>query len=112
MPNLQTFWFGHKSKVYVEKFLKRRVITFTNDNKLCEGYVLCKHHRMSFGMRTYDVRQPGDLVHLDVCGPMQGARFSGYKYFVVFKDEYSKFRTVYFMKKKFEVTHKLKCFLS
>ena len=98
--------------MYVEKFLKRHRIAFTKDKKLCEGCVLGKHHRMSFSTRTHDVRQLGDLVHLDVCRPMQEASFSGYKYFVVFKDEYSKFRTVYFMKGKFEVTQKLKCFLS
>ena len=104
--------FGHQSKVYVEKFLKRRGIVFTKGNKLCEHCVLGKHHSISFGTRTHDVKQPGDLVHSDVCGPMQEASFSGYNYFVVFKDEYSKFCTVYFMKGKFEVTQKLKCFLS
>ena len=63
-------------------------------------------------MRTSVTERPGDLVHADVCGPMQEDSFSGYRYFVNFKDDYSKFRSVYFLKQKPEVTNKLKMFLS
>jgi hypothetical protein len=103
---------GHQSKAHVEKYLKRQGIDYIKDDKVCEGCILGKHHRLSFGTRANDVSQPGDLVHSDVCGPMQEESFSHSRYFVTFKDEYSKFRSVYFMKKKSEVSEKLKYFLA
>jgi transposase len=103
---------GHQNKAYVEKFLKKRGIKYVKDNKFCEGCVLGKHHRVSFGTRPKDVSRPGDLIHSDVCGPMQEESYSGFKYFVTFKDEYSKYRRVYFLKHKSEVPAKLKVFLA
>ncbi len=103
---------SHQNKAYVEKFLKKRGIAYIRDDMFCEGCVLGKHHRLSFGMRVKDVSKPGNLVHSDVCGPMQEESYSGCKYFVGFKDEYSKFRRVYFLKNKSEVTDKLKNFLA
>jgi transposase len=100
---------GHQSKAYVEKFLKKRGIKYVKGDKLCEGCVLGKHHCLLFGTRPKDVSRPGDLIHSDVCGPMQEESF---KYFVTFKDEYSKYRRVYFLKYKSEVPAKLKVFLA
>ena len=58
--------------------------------------------------------KPGDLIHADVCGPMQKDSFRGYRYryFVNFKDDYSKYKDAYFMKNKSEVSEKLKYFLA
>ena len=103
---------GHQNKVHVEKYLEKHGVDYIKDDKLCEGCVLGKHHRQSFGTRVSSASKPGDLVHSDVCGPMQEESFSQFIYFVTFKDEYSKYRRVYFMKKKSEVTEKLKYFLA
>ena len=51
-------------------------------------------------------------MHSDVCGPMKTESLGGKRFFVVFKDDYSKFRTVYFIKKKSEVVEKLKLFIA
>jgi hypothetical protein len=51
-------------------------------------------------------------VYADVCGPMQNDSFSGYRYYVNFKDDFTKFRSVYFLKQKSEVASKLKVFLA
>lgn len=102
----------HQSKQYVEKYLKKHGIKYVRDNQLCEACILGKQHRLSFGTRMAVVEKPGDLVHSDVCGPMQEDSFRGARYFVCFKDEFSKYRDVYFMKKKSEVADKLKCFLA
>ncbi len=50
------------------------------------------------------------LVHNDVRGPMQTESFGGAKYFITFRDDYSRCCTVYFMKKKSEVLEKFKEF--
>ena len=51
-----------------------------------------------------------ELIHSDVCGPMQTESMSGNKYFVTFVDEYSRCCHVYFMKQKSEVLDKFKEF--
>lgn len=58
------------------------------------------------------IDRPGQLIHADVCGPMQENSFRGYRYFVNFKDDFSKYRDVYFMRKKSEVAEKLNYFLA
>lgn len=45
---------------------------------------------------------PGELIHSDVCGPMQNASIGGSRYFVLFKDDVSNLRTVYFIKEESE----------
>jgi len=44
-----------------------------------------------------------DLVHLNVCGPMQIELHSGFKYFLTFIDDKSRKSYVYFMKNKYEL---------
>ena len=55
-------------------------------------------HRVSTSLR-----EPLDLVHSDVCGPMSVHSFSGYSYCVTFIDDYSRKNWIYFLKAKSEV---------
>lgn len=48
------------------------------------------------------------LVHSDICGPMQTQLIGGAKYFVTFIDDYTRCCAVYFMKYKSEVLDKFK----
>ncbi|KAL7636900.1 UNVERIFIED_CONTAM: hypothetical protein RMT77_012658 [Armadillidium vulgare] len=57
-------------------------------------------------------RKTGELLYADVCGPFQETSYSGYRYFVCFKDDFSKMRFVYFIKEKSEVIEKLKQILT
>ncbi len=45
----------------------------------------------------------GELVHSDVCGPMSVSSPSGSRFFVLFKDDFTGFKVVYFLKNKSEV---------
>ncbi len=103
---------GHQSKQYVEKYLKKHGINFIKDRQLCEGCILGKQQRFSFGTRVDRATAPGELIHADVCGPMQEDSFKGFRYFVDFKDDYSRYRSVFFLKKKSEVVDKLKILLA
>ena len=104
--------FGHQNKQYVEKYLRKHKINYIKDDEFCEGCILGKHHRKSFGTRPIVAEKPGDLIHADVCGPMDHDSFSGYRYYVLFKDDFSKYRSVYFLKRKSEVVDKFKIFLA
>ena len=91
--------------------MKKNNIVFVKDSQLCEGCVLGKQHRLSFGRRVNRAQAAGELIHTDVCGSMQEDSFQGYRYFLVFKDDYSKYRSVYFLKKS-DAVDKLKQFLA
>jgi hypothetical protein len=49
--------------------------------------------------------RPGELIHSDLCGPISPISARGYKYFIVFVDDYSRFCTVFLMKQKSEAFH-------
>jgi hypothetical protein len=51
-----------------------------------------------------------DLIHSDVCGPMSVELVDGFKYFVLFIDDYSKKTWIYFLKAKDEVFDKFQEF--
>uniref|UniRef100_A0AAV1UQ06 Integrase catalytic domain-containing protein n=1 Tax=Peronospora matthiolae TaxID=2874970 RepID=A0AAV1UQ06_9STRA len=82
-------------------------ITSVGKWELCNGCALGKQTRVSFQSTT---RKPAndllDVVHSDVCGPMQTSTFSNKRYFVTFIDDKSRFCTVYLIHSKSEVLDK------
>jgi len=49
-----------------------------------------------------------ELIHSDVIGPMQTETMRGYRYIIMFTDDYSRYTEVYFMKLKSEAPAKFK----
>ena len=76
----------------------------------CEGCIQGKHHRLSFGSQVNKSTKPGDLVFADVCCPIEDV-LSGFRYYVIFKDDFSSFRATYLLHRKNQVTEKLGFFL-
>jgi hypothetical protein len=102
---------GHQNKRHVRMVIKRELnIDVDIDSELCDGCVYGKMHRLKFGTRVRATRS-GELIHADVCGPFCSS-FSNYRYFVLFKDDYSGYRFVYFLKAKSEVSEKLEQMLA
>lgn len=66
---------GHQNLNQVKIFLRNRNIKFTEENvkQVCRGCALGKQHRASFGISESKPSAPGELIHSDVCGPMQKA---------------------------------------
>ncbi|KRX39073.1 Retrovirus-related Pol polyprotein from transposon TNT 1-94 [Trichinella sp. T9] len=77
----------------------------------CTDCVLGKHHREGFQSRKYRARAPGKLIHVDLCGPMHVTSLGGSKYFLIFKDDFSRYRQNFFLKKKDDVAQCLETFL-
>lgn len=73
------------------------------DDLFCEGCIYGKHRRLPFpsGGRTRATRI-GGLIHSDLVGPMSIPSVRGSKYFLVFKDDYSCYSQIHFIKKKSE----------
>ena len=56
----------------------------------CKGCSLGKNIRKPFPQSEHKSKDPLDLVHSDVCGPMSVHLFSGYSYCVTFINDYSR----------------------
>ncbi|CAK1554981.1 unnamed protein product [Leptosia nina] len=98
--------FAHQNKRHVKNLIERELnIKVKLDSELCTGCVYGKTHRRKFGTRER-AKDAGNIIHSDVCGPFPNS-FSKLRYFVLFKDDYSNFRHVYFIKHKSEVKDKL-----
>ena len=85
-----------------------------NDSKdmvFCEACIKGKQTRSSFpkGQATR-ATELLEIVHSDVCGPMQTTSLGGNRYFVTFIDDKSRFTAIYFMKTKDQVLQKFKEF--
>lgn len=103
---------GHTTKLKELKGLVNGVdISAETEVTFCEGCVEGKLAKKPFksigGIRS---KRKMQLIHSDVCGPMQNESVNGAKYFVTFIDDFSRCCKVYFMKQKNEVLSKFKEF--
>lgn len=79
------------------------------DSESCKGSALGKNHRQPFptsGRRR--AKEIGEIVHSDLCGPMNVLSITGSLYYVIFQDDASGFRVIYFLKTKSETFHNFK----
>ena len=101
---------GHQNQNYVKKFLKHFEIEncIKSDTKtICEHCVMGKQSRKPFKLSSTETNEIGDIIHSDVCGPMEVESLGGNRYYVLFEDDYSNYRTIYTIKRKSEVSDKL-----
>jgi transposase InsO family protein len=76
----------------------------------CKSYLIRKMAKAPFtkeGERTSDLL---GLIHSIVCGPMSTSVRGGFRYFITFTDDLSRYGYVYLMKQKSESFEKFKEF--
>lgn len=73
----------------------------------CEACVLGKQHRFSSPPSPSRARAPLDLLHSDVCGPLQVPSLSGRRYFLTVLDDCSKYAVVRFLGHKSDASQEL-----
>lgn len=78
---------------------------------VCSGCLFGKMHRLPFNKVRTRATDIGELIHSDVCEPMQLASSTGSRYYVLFKDDFSGYRVIYFMKFKSEVFDRFQIFV-
>lgn len=107
---------GHLNERQLKELVQKKLVTGAKIPKManlsfCEGCVEGKMDRKSF-KPVGEIRSTRklQLVHSDVCGPMQTESIGGRKYFVTFIDDYSRCCDIYFMRHKTEVLEKFKEF--
>jgi hypothetical protein len=74
--------------------------------------VLDKGHQKPFTPRSDRSQIVGEQIHADVNGPMSLKSLRGAKNYVCFKDDYIKYRRVFFSKENNEVSKYLCTFLN
>jgi hypothetical protein len=81
--------------------------------EFCEGCLQGKQTRNSFkSSSTKRANCPGQLVHVDLCGPTEVTSSGGNRYMLLFKDDYPVMRVAYFPKEKSETIKRMTDFLS
>ena len=75
---------------------------------MCKGCAQGKNTKNPYPNSENKVKGILDIVHLDVCKPMQKTSLSEYVYYASFIDDYSHKTWIYFLKNKDEVFEKLK----
>ena len=110
---------GHLNYTYVNQLVKKEMVdglncdVETQPQKECEACVLGKMQKKSFPKQSqHRATRPYEIVHSDVCGPMQVESKGGSKYMLTFTDDYSRYTTVYFLKSKSEVLSKFQEFVN
>jgi hypothetical protein len=78
----------------------------------CSGCALGRSIKTPYGKPTTRETVPGRSIHSDVCGPLQERSAGGSSYYILFKDEATGYRFVYFMKQKSQALEMFKSFLS
>lgn len=83
------------------------------DERPCEVCVKGKQARRPFSFNVKKERRASkllQLVHTDICGPMEVTSISGSRYFILFIDDFSRRLSIYFLKYKSEALDMFKTY--
>ena len=82
-------------------YIKKKFLTYDFESyETCESCLIGKMAKSPFkgkGERASDIL---GLVHTDVCGPMNTSARGGFRYFITFTDDLSRYGYVYLMRHK------------
>lgn len=102
---------AHQNIQYVKMVLRNNNIEVKDSDFKCESCLEGKIHRLPFSASENKTSRSCELIHADTCGPMEVPSIGGSRYFVILKDDFSNYRSVYFVKGKDEVKKCIENFL-
>uniref|UniRef100_A0A2N9FKJ8 Integrase catalytic domain-containing protein n=1 Tax=Fagus sylvatica TaxID=28930 RepID=A0A2N9FKJ8_FAGSY len=76
----------------------------------CKHCLIGKMHKLPFVHSQFQSTQPLELIHSDVWGPAPVNSSNGYKYYLLFVDDFSRFSWLYLLKHKSDVLSIFKSF--
>ena len=101
-----TFWhhrLGHYGARILSSLLTRNLISFPNKfHDFCSLCRLAKSHKLPCQLVEHCCQKPVELIHADL---WQSPILSniGYRYYICFKDDFSRYTWVYPLKQKTEI---------
>ncbi|TYK04327.1 Retrovirus-related Pol polyprotein from transposon TNT 1-94 [Cucumis melo var. makuwa] len=98
------------AKAVIERLVKSGLLNQLEDNSLppCDFCLEGKMTKRSFTGKGLRAKTPLELVHSNLCGPMNVKAQGGYKYFISFIDDYSRYGHVYLIQNKSDSFEKFK----
>jgi hypothetical protein len=81
------------------------------DLPICEPYLAGKACRKPFG-KVVRAIQPLELIHSNICGPMNVKARHGASYFLTFIDDYTRYGYVQLIAHRYEALDCFKCFVA
>ncbi|KAA0064270.1 gag/pol protein [Cucumis melo var. makuwa] len=94
----------------IGRLVKSRLLSQLEDNSLppSDSCLEGKMTKRSFTGKGLRAKTPLELVHSDLCGPMNVKARGGYEYFISFIDDYSRYGHVYLIQNKSDSVEKFK----
>ena len=94
---------GHPSSQVVHSILRLNKIPFCNSHAhVCNACQMAKSYQLPFPLSNHVSTAPLELIYTDVWGPAIPS-VGGYKYYVSFIDDFTKFTWIYFLHAKSDV---------
>ncbi|MCP4489844.1 MAG: hypothetical protein GY820_21375, partial [Gammaproteobacteria bacterium] len=107
-------WLGHVTKQRLTEMIKKKLVVgeLAKDLAQCRGCAEGKLARMPFKSTENSVKTKDmlELVHTDLCGPMQTPTPGGKRYVLTFLDDWSKMVKIYFLATKDQVYEHFKVY--
>ncbi|XP_050940564.1 uncharacterized protein LOC127149396 [Cucumis melo] len=98
-------------KTLQEKNMVTGLPQIKSHSEICEDCVVGKQHRDRFPTeKSWRAKHVLELIHYDLCGPINPTLNGGKRYFVTFIDDYSRKTWVDFLQKKSETFSAFKSF--
>jgi hypothetical protein len=85
-----------------EKNMVKGLPNIDKIDKVCEGCIYGKMHRLPFPKFAWRAKAPLELVHSDIFGPTRTPSLGGKRYFLLFVDDYTRMMWLYILDKKSE----------
>ncbi|GKA56164.1 indole-3-acetic acid-amido synthetase GH3.17 [Tanacetum coccineum] len=100
---------------YLEEMMKKSMLKGlpnleVRTETVCEGCQYGKEHRLPYEESKFKAKEPLELIHSDVFGPIKQPSIGENRYMVTFIDDFSRYVWVYFMKNKSDTLAKFKEF--
>ena len=100
-----------KLSVMMKKSMLKGLPQFdVRTDTVCAGCQYGKAHQLPYEESKFRAKEPLELVHSDVFGPVKQPSVGGMRYMVTFIDDFSRYVWVFFMKEKSDTFSKFKEF--
>ncbi|KAM1941804.1 hypothetical protein ACFX13_029341 [Malus domestica] len=97
---------GHPSSAMFRRILNKHSLAHSGDKLVsffCTNCAIGKNHKLSFSSSTSSISTSLELLHCDVWGPSSISSVSGYRFYLLIVDEFTKYTWLFPMKYKSEV---------
>ena len=94
----------------IRRLVNNGLLNELEDDSLhsCESCLDRKMTKRPFMGKSYRAKEPLELIHLNLCGSINVIVIGGFKYFISFIDDYSRYDYLYLMKHKSKAFEKFK----